>query len=131
MITDRYSGYDILAGAIIGTVMAFSAYRMLYASVWDFRFNHIPLNRHVPFGYLYSEGAPGFQDTVFTRRAGWGSPEAAAMGGAPFDATRGGMGGAGAGFGQNAAYNDKQGMFGRHSVERRPVPGATNADHMV
>ena len=26
--------------------MAFSAYRMVYASVWDFRFNHIPLTRH-------------------------------------------------------------------------------------
>jgi len=62
--------YDIVAGAIIGTVMAFSAYRMTYASIWDFRFNHVPLHRGAPFSYG-REGAE-LADAIFTRRAGWG-----------------------------------------------------------
>ena len=36
-IDEFHNWYDVLAGAIIGTVMAFSSYRMTYASVWDFR----------------------------------------------------------------------------------------------
>jgi hypothetical protein len=36
-IDEYHNWYDILAGAIIGTVFAFSSYRMVYASVWDFR----------------------------------------------------------------------------------------------
>lgn len=36
-IDEYHHWYDILAGAIIGTVFAFSAYRMVYASIWDFR----------------------------------------------------------------------------------------------
>ena len=83
--------------------MAFSAYRMVYASVWDFRFNHIPLTRHTvsspirrvrarnpsnveqPFSYGAGEaGAGGFETAVFSHAAGWGFDEA--YGGAPFDA---------------------------------------------
>lgn len=33
----QHHWYDCLAGAIIGTLLAFSAYRMVYASIWDFR----------------------------------------------------------------------------------------------
>ena len=36
-IDEFHNWYDILAGAVIGTVFAFSSYRMVYASVWDFR----------------------------------------------------------------------------------------------
>ena len=36
-IDEYHNWYDILAGAVIGSVMAFSGYRMVYASVWDFR----------------------------------------------------------------------------------------------
>jgi diacylglycerol diphosphate phosphatase/phosphatidate phosphatase len=82
--------YDIFAGAVIGTLMAFSAYRMVYASVWDFRFNHIPLLRHAPF--VYGAGASsfdGFHDAVFTRKAGWGTLEGSSWGGAPGDAADG------------------------------------------
>jgi hypothetical protein len=48
--------------------MAFSGYRMFYASIWDWRINHIPLNRTGPFP------GPGTQleNAVFTRQAGWG-----------------------------------------------------------
>ena len=41
--------YDCFAGAVIGTVMAINTYRMVYASIWDWRINHMPLNRAVPF----------------------------------------------------------------------------------
>jgi membrane-associated phospholipid phosphatase len=36
-IDEYHNWYDILAGAVIGTTMAFSAYRMTYASIWDHR----------------------------------------------------------------------------------------------
>lgn len=36
-IDEFHNWYDILAGAVIGSIMAFSSYRMTYASVWDFR----------------------------------------------------------------------------------------------
>lgn len=84
-IDEYHNWYDCLAGAIIGTFFAFSAYRMVYASVFDFRFNHIPLTREVPFGFgAGSAGAGGFESAVFTHKAGWGYDEA--FGGAPFDA---------------------------------------------
>ncbi|KAG0278810.1 hypothetical protein BGZ96_002239 [Linnemannia gamsii] len=63
--------YDVVAGAIIGSVMAFSSYRMTYAAIWDWRYNHIPLNRNVPFPYLPESS--GMMGGVFTRKAGWGN----------------------------------------------------------
>lgn len=84
------SWYDIFAGAVIGTIMAFSSYRMVYASVWDFRFNHIPLLRHAPFVYGAGPSSfDGFHDAIFTRKAGWGTHEGSSWGGAPFDAANG------------------------------------------
>jgi diacylglycerol diphosphate phosphatase / phosphatidate phosphatase len=70
-IDEFHNWYDILAGAIIGTIMAFSAYRMTYASIWDWRYNHIPLNRGVPFSY----GGSGIElgDALWTRKVGWGN----------------------------------------------------------
>jgi diacylglycerol diphosphate phosphatase/phosphatidate phosphatase len=67
-IDEYHNWYDCLAGAVIGTVMAFSAYRMVYASIWDWRVNHIPLNRAVPFKGVGTE----LKHAVFTRQAGWG-----------------------------------------------------------
>ncbi|KAI0181894.1 acid phosphatase/Vanadium-dependent haloperoxidase [Hypoxylon sp. FL1284] len=60
--------YDVLAGACIGIMFAFSAYRMVYASVWDWRVNHIPLNRVTSF--VWSEGCDG-SNAVFTNRVDW------------------------------------------------------------
>jgi diacylglycerol diphosphate phosphatase / phosphatidate phosphatase len=103
-IDEFHNWYDCLAGAVIGSVFALSAYRMLYASVWDFRFNHIPLTRHTPFSYgAGPAGAGGFESAVFTRKAGWGFEEA--YGGAPFDAAHGLRG-------QAVGFN--QGALGRH-----------------
>ncbi|KAG8931462.1 hypothetical protein FRC02_002691 [Tulasnella sp. 418] len=35
--------YDVVVGGVIGTFGAFAAFRMSYAAIWDYRFNHIPL----------------------------------------------------------------------------------------
>ncbi|OHE92939.1 PAP2 superfamily protein [Colletotrichum orchidophilum] len=68
-VDQSHNWYDVLAGALIGTVFAFSSYRMVYASVWDWRFNHIPLHRKLPLDYdleIIGSGA------VATRKAAWG-----------------------------------------------------------
>ncbi|CAE6411256.1 unnamed protein product [Rhizoctonia solani] len=44
-VDNSHHWYDVIAGAVIGTIGAFSAFRMSYASIWDYRFNHIPLPR--------------------------------------------------------------------------------------
>ncbi|KAH8732146.1 phosphatidic acid phosphatase type 2/haloperoxidase [Phaeosphaeriaceae sp. PMI808] len=89
-IDEYHNWYDIFAGAVIGTMMAFSSYRMVYASVWDFRFNHIPLLRHAPFVYGAGPSSfDGFHDAIFTRKANWGTHEGSSWGGAPFDAADG------------------------------------------
>ncbi|KAI3532347.1 PAP2 superfamily protein, partial [Colletotrichum filicis] len=68
-IDEFHNWYDIFAGAAIGITFAFSSYRMTYAAIWDFRFNHIPLNR----GQALNYGAEAeLYDAVFTRKAGWG-----------------------------------------------------------
>lgn len=140
-IDEFHNWYDCLAGAVIGTVMAFSAYRMVYASVWDFRFNHIPLTRHLPFTYGDGPTAfDGFHDTVFTRQAGWGTLEGGAWGGAPFDAAHApkGNGGVAAegtglaghnGVGRSSSHrrvrsaDGRRSDGGRSSISRKPVGG--------
>ncbi|RMZ11266.1 hypothetical protein D0862_03009 [Hortaea werneckii] len=73
-IDEFHNWYDIIAGAAIGTVMAVSAFRMVYASVWDFRYNHIPLMRHRPSTCDGNSSAlTCFHDPVWTREAGWGT----------------------------------------------------------
>ncbi|KAF2006897.1 PAP2-domain-containing protein [Amniculicola lignicola CBS 123094] len=132
-IDEFHNWYDILAGAVIGTVMAFSAYRMVYASIWDFRFNHVPLVRHAPF--VYGAGPAeehGFCDAVFTRKAGWGTLEGSAWGGAPGDAAEGARGtvmgqGAANGRGSHGAVLG----HGRRSIERKPVSGSRYGEHVV
>lgn len=64
-IDEYHNWYDCPVGAIIGTTMALSAYRMVYASIWDWRISHIPLNR----GALCNEPGGEFDDATFTR---WG-----------------------------------------------------------
>jgi diacylglycerol diphosphate phosphatase/phosphatidate phosphatase len=143
-IDEFHNWYDCLAGAIIGTIMAFSAYRMVYASIWDFRVNHIPLTRNIPYAYgAGGPGAGGFETAVFTRKAEWGH-ESAAMGGAPFDMSAN-AGGSGTGFGSGhtrsaSGHTHSNGPLGSNgiggngnypssnanTINRRPV-----GDHMV
>ncbi|KAG8744556.1 hypothetical protein FRC12_014772 [Ceratobasidium sp. 428] len=44
-VDNSHHWYDVLGGAIIGATGAIASFRMSYASVWDHRFNHIPLPR--------------------------------------------------------------------------------------
>ena len=56
--------------------MAFSSYRMTYAAIWDWRINHIPLNRGVPFDFAN----PELTHATFTRKVGWGASTGSAGG---------------------------------------------------
>lgn len=116
-IDEFHNWYDCLAGAIIGSVFAISAYRMVYASVWDFRFNHIPLTRHTPFSYgAGPAGAAGFESCVFTHAAGWGYEEA--FGGAPFDSAFG-LRGSGGGHGRGVTTNEHSIGLGHKNTGHR------------
>lgn len=152
-IDEYHNWYDILAGAVIGSVMAFSGYRMVYASVWDFRFNHIPLLRHSPF--IYGAGPStfdGFHSATFTRKAGWGTHDAGAWSGAPGDAAdspRGTMAAAAGGVaaaahhghhGRSNGHGTHGGVVGtgagpvsagRHSVDRKPVGMSRYGEQVV
>ena len=141
-IDEYHNWYDVLADAIIGTVMAFSSYRMVYASVWDFRFNHIPLVRHVAFTYGDGPAAyDGFRDAMWTRQAGWRTREREGWGGAPFDAShahrgRGGVAaeGAGSNDASRAGSRSVDGYHGRRSISRKPLPArpqTARGDEMV
>ncbi|KAF1948049.1 PAP2-domain-containing protein [Clathrospora elynae] len=130
-IDEYHNWYDILAGAIIGTLMAFSAYRMVYASIWDFRFNHIPLLRHAPFVYGAGPSSfDGFHDALFTRKAGWGTHEGGSWGGAPFDAADGPRGtmephpdGPVQGHGHHESTSSR--------LQRKPVGASRHGEQMV
>uniref|UniRef100_A0A914YWN4 Uncharacterized protein n=1 Tax=Panagrolaimus superbus TaxID=310955 RepID=A0A914YWN4_9BILA len=67
--------FIIVAGAIIGTANAVGAYRMTYAAIWDWRYNHIPLPRDSDKEYAIPGygNFGGFEQAVVTRKAGWGS----------------------------------------------------------
>jgi len=76
--------YDILAGAIIGTMFAFGSYRFQYASIWDYRFNHIPLPRmEADQGFDYHLNHLG-SSISGSKKGGWNTGH---IYGAPFDAT--------------------------------------------
>jgi diacylglycerol diphosphate phosphatase / phosphatidate phosphatase len=81
-----HHGHDVVTGAIIGTLFALFAYRMMYAALFDFRFNHIPLSKHR--GFLYHDGDGNYAsryDTVFTHKAGWGMKGTLCVSGAAGD----------------------------------------------
>ncbi|CAG8975066.1 hypothetical protein HYALB_00009928 [Hymenoscyphus albidus] len=116
-IDEYHNWYDCLAGAIIGTCMAFSAYRMVYASIWDWRTNHIPLNRGVPFAGRGYE----LEDATFTRKVGWG------IGGGHFGGHH--NGGVSGGHHANGMDMHDGSAFGQHaggsSPLRKPAGGHT------
>jgi hypothetical protein len=90
IIDDSHNWYDVLAGGILGTFVALTTYRIVFASLWDSRYNHIPLNRNTPLSYQ----ADGGNEAVFTRRAGWGSGSTEkASGSSPVPVPRAGLGG--------------------------------------
>ncbi|KAJ2990176.1 hypothetical protein NUW58_g3088 [Xylaria curta] len=106
-----FQGYDVSIGAVIGTVMAFSSYRMCYAAIWDWRWNHVPLNRSQ--ACRYDLGGAELMDAMWTRKAGWGA---------------------------GSSYHDKYATnsYGTHnsgvagpSIPRKAVPNGYRGDDMV
>lgn len=65
-----HNWYDIAAGSAIGCIMALSSYRSSYASVWDWRFNHIPLRPDESFRYEWNEKLL-YKRYTLTRSAEW------------------------------------------------------------
>ncbi|KAI3396968.1 hypothetical protein diail_11368 [Diaporthe ilicicola] len=119
-IDEFHNWYDVLAGAIIGTVMAFSAYRMTYAAIWDWRINHIPLNRGTPFDYANAELA----HATFTRQVGWGSSTAGG-------GVTGHHGYANDGYGNENYGDGHNATVGSHGVSRKPVGSGRAPETMV
>ncbi|KAK0741507.1 phosphatidic acid phosphatase type 2/haloperoxidase [Schizothecium vesticola] len=64
--------YDILVGSVIGSVMAFASYRICYAAIFDWRYNHIPLRRDRVFEYASELASDRMERAVFVRKLGWG-----------------------------------------------------------
>ena len=71
-VTQDHHWYDILAGSVIGAGMAFASYRICYAAVFDWRYNHIPLRRDRIFEYAAELTADRMERAVFVRKLGWG-----------------------------------------------------------
>jgi diacylglycerol diphosphate phosphatase / phosphatidate phosphatase len=73
-IDQAHNWYDILVGAIIGTCCAFASYRICFAAVFDWRFNHLPLTRGKLFDYTVAFGTvPEYTErALFVRKLGWG-----------------------------------------------------------
>ncbi|KZV88427.1 acid phosphatase/Vanadium-dependent haloperoxidase [Exidia glandulosa HHB12029] len=126
-IDEFHNWYDVVAGAFIGTATAFVAFRQTFASVWDFRFNHLLLPRGGPAYFEYTFHADAVSSQLpFTRSGGWGVGAREAANGAPFDAS-GMMGGAGAGAG---GYG--MGQYGNGSgMTHRTAVGGPGADARV
>ncbi|KAI6770990.1 hypothetical protein HG531_009845 [Fusarium graminearum] len=70
-IDAAHNWYDILGGGFIGTIMAFASYRSTYASVWDWRFNHLPLQETESFRYGF-DGDLDYAAQTLSLAAGWG-----------------------------------------------------------
>ncbi|KAK2034866.1 PAP2 superfamily protein [Colletotrichum zoysiae] len=70
-IDQAHNWYDIVVGSAIGTTVAFGSYRGCYAAVWDWRFNHIPLQPRNQLDYFPADGTE-YRSSVFTRSGGWG-----------------------------------------------------------
>jgi hypothetical protein len=88
-----HNWWDIVAGGLLGTLMAIFSYRMCFASVWDFRWNHVPLVRGSKFGKEAERGCTYSAEEMrewsggcATRRGGWGVPRGIVCG-APGDST--------------------------------------------
>ena len=44
-VNGSHNWYNVLGGSLIGAVAAAMSYRCMYAAVWDWRSNHLPLQR--------------------------------------------------------------------------------------
>ncbi|KAK4238202.1 lipid phosphate phosphatase 1 [Achaetomium macrosporum] len=73
-VDQAHNWYDIVAGSAIGTATAFMAYRVCYAAVWDWRYNHIPLRRDRVFDYAAAAALTPevMERALWVRKLGWG-----------------------------------------------------------
>lgn len=46
--TQQHHAHEVFAGILIGTICGLCGYRLRYAAVFDFRYNHIPLTTFSP-----------------------------------------------------------------------------------
>jgi len=70
-VDQAHNWYDILVGALVGTMMAFASYRVMYASVFAWRYNHIPLKRNKIFDYTSEIGSEFIEREIFVIKRGW------------------------------------------------------------
>ncbi|KAK6517330.1 hypothetical protein TWF281_003987 [Arthrobotrys megalospora] len=63
--------YDILAGAILGSLVAILCYRNAYAAVFDYRWNHVPLEASSRGEGWGSEGTKGVERYEYQVRNGF------------------------------------------------------------
>ncbi|KAK7426421.1 hypothetical protein QQZ08_007015 [Neonectria magnoliae] len=71
-IDAAHNWYDIVAGSTIGIVMALAAYRTSYAAVWDWRFNHLPLQQKEAFRFGF-DGDLDYASQTLSASVGWGA----------------------------------------------------------
>lgn len=71
-VDQAHNWYDILVGAVIGTVTSFASYRGLYAAVWDWRYNHIPMMGRTAVDYAAALTPEYMEHAVWARKLGWG-----------------------------------------------------------
>ncbi|GAA6029446.1 hypothetical protein JCM8097_003683 [Rhodosporidiobolus ruineniae] len=116
-IDEYHNWYDCAVGACIGSLSAIAAYRISYAAIWDFRFNHLPLPRTPPMtghrhhtSSIYSAPRFPYETSLVSGHAAggvgawagqWRGEQFGGVQGAPGDAVKGGAasGGHGAGYG--------------------------------
>ncbi|CAM1502757.1 Fc.00g075330.m01.CDS01 [Cosmosporella sp. VM-42] len=70
-IDAAHNWYDIVGGSVIGISVAFASYRTSYAAIWDWRFNHLPLQSKEAFMYGF-DGDFDYAAQTLSRSAGWG-----------------------------------------------------------
>lgn len=117
-IDAAHNWYDIVAGSVIGTAMAFASYRTSYAAVWDWRYNHIPLLPEEVFEYGY-EMEPDSNSQTLTRSAGWGGARRDWLNGR-LDSSRSSTLYAGQSSGRQDSEDAQQvGTFGPSATKRR------------
>ncbi|BGP13720.1 hypothetical protein JCM10213v2_001655 [Rhodosporidiobolus nylandii] len=97
-IDEYHNWYDCVVGGLIGSCSALAAYRLSYASIFDFRFNHLPLPRTPPMSGHHTTAyvAPRFPYDLATVQvasgAGGISPFAGQWRGPAFEGVHGAPG---------------------------------------
>jgi membrane-associated phospholipid phosphatase len=68
LVDNAHHPHDVVVGIGIGVLAAFAAYRTYYAAIWDWRFNHVPLQPGKDFGYDVEKAKT---EGILVKRPGW------------------------------------------------------------